>query len=317
MFAVIIPYFQRQPGVLADTLASIAAQEIGERVNVYVIDDASPHPPEGEVAAVAWPGNFRWRILRQANAGPGAARNRGLDALEDEEYVAFLDSDDAWNPYHLASAKFAFDHGFDFYTADWLIDDKGTRALDHYYGDKLDAVAFAGADWAFELRDELINYTVCGPIGSTCSMAVRRSLVSDVRFDPALRTAGEDGLFATCLAAKRPRVLISRRIDTRLGRGVNIFSSGGWNSPQAFLRAIYYLRSRLMMRKLVGAHPVARERLDARLAGARREVWEGFVACLKRRQLPPLDFLQLVAGDPALVTAAPATLRRMLARRGR
>ena len=317
MFAVIIPYFQRQPGVLAATLASIAAQDTREGVNVYVVDDESPCPPESEVAAVDWPANFTCRIVKQCNGGPGAARNRGLDSLADERYVAFLDSDDAWNPYHLSSAQFAFEHDFDFYTADWVIDEKGTRALAHYYGDRLRTVPFGGTDWALELQDELINYTVCGPIGSTCSMVVRRSLVADVRFLAALRTAGEDGLFATSIAAKRPRVLISNRVDAVLGRGVNIFSSGGWNSRQAFLRAIYYLRSRLLMRAFVAAYPVASERLRHRLGGAREDVWEGLVASFRRRELPPLEFLQLLAGDPALIAKAPAAARRLLAKRRR
>lgn len=315
MFAVIIPYFQRQPGVLAATLASIAAQDTSERVSVYVVDDESPHPPEPEVAAVTWPSNVTCRILKQRNGGPGAARNCGLDSLEDERYVAFLDSDDAWQPFHLSSAHFAFEHGFDFYTADWDIDDKGTRALAHYYGEWLRTAPHGGAEWALELQDELINYTVCGPIGSTCSMVVQRSLVADVRFHAALRTAGEDGLFATSIAAKRPRVLISKRVDTVLGRGVNIFSSGGWNSPQAFLRSIYYLRSRLLMRGLVAAYPVASERLQRRLDRAREEVWEGLVASVRRREPPPREFLRLLAGDPALLAKAPAAARRLLAKR--
>ena len=317
MFAVIIPYFQRSEGVLANALRSIADQDTREKITVYVVDDASPWPPEGEVAAVTWPANISCRILKQPNGGPGSARNRGLDSLEDEKYVAFLDSDDAWNSYHLSSAHLAFERGFDFYTADWLIDEHDTRALDHYYGDKLDTQPCDGIEWGRELRDELIHYTVCGPIGSTCSMVVRRPLVADVRFHEALRTAGEDGLFATHIAAKRPRVLISSRIDTQLGRGVNIFSSGGWNSRQAFLRTTYYLRSRLMMRTLAAPYPVAAQRLDARLAGAREDVWDGLAACVRRGELPPVEFLRLVIDDPALLAKAPSAARRILAKRRR
>ncbi|WP_168735235.1 glycosyltransferase family 2 protein [Pseudothauera rhizosphaerae] len=312
MFAVIIPYFQRQPGILARTLESVALQDVAEPVHVYVVDDESPAPPEPEVAQVSWPAHFSVRILKKRNGGPGSARNLGLDHLGEERYVAFVDSDDCWAPYHLSAARYAFDHGYDFYTADWCIDDKGTRAHGHFYGDALKTRAIAGVDWAVELDDDLINYTVYGPIGSTCSMVLTRELVSGIRFAGGLRTAGEDGLFATTIAARRPRVFISRRIDTHLGRGVNIFSSGGWNSRQSLMRSIYFLRSRLLMKPLVSGHPVAAERLQKKIAGARRAVWRGLLSTLKRRELPPRELLSLLAADPPLLLGAPAHIRAIL-----
>lgn len=315
MFAVIIPYFQRTQGTLARTLHSIARQDLRDPVTVYVVDDESPVPPEPEVARVTWPTNFAVRILGKRNGGPGSARNLGLDSLADERYVTFLDSDDCWQPHHLAAAKFAFQLGFDFYTADWVIDEHGTRAHEHFYGPTMKTRAVPGADWGRELDDDLMNYTVSGPIGSTCSMALTRELVSGIRFDSGLRTAGEDGLFAARLAAKRPRAFVSQRVDVELGEGVNIFSSGGWDSRAGLMRDIYFLRSRLLMRPLAASFPIARERLEDKLRAGRRNVLRSVLSGLKRGQFPAGELLSLLRRDPALLITSPVLLYELLSQR--
>ena len=87
MFAVIIPYFQRQPGILANALRSVTEQDMKAPISVYIVDDSSPAPPEPEVAAVEWPAHCTVKILKQPNGGPGAARNLALNNLADESYV--------------------------------------------------------------------------------------------------------------------------------------------------------------------------------------------------------------------------------------
>jgi succinoglycan biosynthesis protein ExoW len=120
MITVVIPYFQRSPGVLRKALVSVAAQEgCPLPLHVIVVDDASPIPAEGEVAAAALPSSITLRVIQQLNGGPGAARNTALDAApENTQYIAFLDSDDEWSSDHLTRAVAALEQGFDFYFAD-------------------------------------------------------------------------------------------------------------------------------------------------------------------------------------------------------
>ncbi|NEM05923.1 glycosyltransferase [Geodermatophilus normandii] len=62
---------------------------------VIVVDDGSTDG-SAELAE-----SFGVTVIRQANAGEGAARNRGLAAATGD-LVAWLDADDRWRPQHLA-----------------------------------------------------------------------------------------------------------------------------------------------------------------------------------------------------------------------
>jgi GT2 family glycosyltransferase len=73
--SVLVPTHGRG-ATLAQCLASLAAQTLPpERFEVIVVDDGSPEPVELDPAAFA----FALVLLRQEQAGPGAARNRGLE----------------------------------------------------------------------------------------------------------------------------------------------------------------------------------------------------------------------------------------------
>jgi glycosyltransferase involved in cell wall biosynthesis len=91
---VVLPVYNGA-AYLRDALGSIAAQSAGA-TEIVVVDDGSTDG-SAELAA-AQPGV---RVVRQANAGPGAAINRGVAELT-TEFVAFLDADDLWTTDRLA-----------------------------------------------------------------------------------------------------------------------------------------------------------------------------------------------------------------------
>jgi hypothetical protein len=94
--SVVVPTFNRGPA-LADTLSRLCASEVdpGDAIEILVVDDGSAVPAQ-EAVATRWandpsaPRNVRW--LRQANAGPAAARNAGFQAAEGA-VVLFVDDD--------------------------------------------------------------------------------------------------------------------------------------------------------------------------------------------------------------------------------
>jgi hypothetical protein len=94
LFSVIVPTYNRS-ALLSEAIDSVLAQRFTD-FEVIVADDGST---DGTTQVLQSYGD-RIRVVRQANRGPGAARN--LAATEARgRYLAFLDSDDRWFPWTL------------------------------------------------------------------------------------------------------------------------------------------------------------------------------------------------------------------------
>lgn len=90
--SVIVPHFNRQE-LIVPTLEALRAQTL-TNWELIVVDDASHEDPTGVIRSVIPAA----RVIRQLeNRGPAAARNVGIDAARGR-FVAFLDSDDHWEP---------------------------------------------------------------------------------------------------------------------------------------------------------------------------------------------------------------------------
>ena len=91
LVSAIIPTYNRAH-IVCDAIESVLAQTY-PHIEVIVVDDGSK---DDTVARLKQYGE-RIRVIGQPNAGPAAARNRGI-ATARGELIAFLDSDDLWLP---------------------------------------------------------------------------------------------------------------------------------------------------------------------------------------------------------------------------
>ena len=96
LVSVVMPLYNKAQWV-GRSIESILGQSYGA-FELLVVDDGST---DDSVDVVRSFEDERISVIRQENAGVSAARNSGI-ANAKGEYVAFLDADDRWEPYHLS-----------------------------------------------------------------------------------------------------------------------------------------------------------------------------------------------------------------------
>lgn len=238
--AVVIPHFQRRPGLLPTALRSVFAQSLAHRICVVICDDSSPSPAEGEVRPLTDLPQDRIHIHKRPNGGAGAARNTALSNVPSGvRYVAFLDSDDSWRPHHLESAISALERGYDAYFADFVavgypgignMARIGTlRAEEHQLLDAGKRLHVLGVS--------PIEHQVSdgGGLIQTSTVVYRYEKYAQLRFREEFFN-GQDFFFWMDLGEAGASFVFSFDIECDNGEGINIFQASGWGSEKSLQR---------------------------------------------------------------------------------
>jgi succinoglycan biosynthesis protein ExoW len=316
---VVIPYFQREPGLLHRALSSVSAQEY-RPVQVVVVDDGSPRAAAEEITATLRSTVPGLTVIRQENKGVAAARNTALDAMTEEvSAIAFLDSDDYWEPAHLRLAALALSRGADFFFANLRIE--GTTTDRFRQQARLDLLdnprpvpdAPGIMLWAGSVSALLaVNCPVYSP-----TVAFRRAVMPQVRFPVTLRAAGEDHIAWWELLVRSSVIMYSAEPTVILGTGgVGIWQHSEFGS----VRHLVKLGDEIRMRRYVlNNYPLsadARRGVQQFIATQRDSALFSALHLLRRRRENAFkETLNLMWDDPMWVATWCVVLPKLLYRR--
>ena len=238
--AVVIPFYQTRSGILSRALESAERQTLAQRCVVYVVDDESPISAEEELRQSEPFKNIQLEVIQQANGGAGKARNTGLNHISDDtQFVAFLDSDDAWHDEHLEIAIATLEWGHDAYFSDHyaaLYPDLGNferiGTLDIAQHSVIDA-----DNQSYAMNISMIEHIVSdgGGVIGTSNVVFRRSAFPKLRFREEFYN-GQDFFFWMDLSDQGAKWCFSTKITCTCGTGLNIYSGSGWGKPNSLRR---------------------------------------------------------------------------------
>jgi Glycosyl transferase family 2 len=198
MITAVIPLYNKA-GTVGRALRSVLEQTVQD-CEVIVVDDGSTDDGGRIVASCA---DRRIRLIRQANAGVSAARNRGVVEAT-HELIAFLDADDWWEAFHLEDIlhlRRRYPDAAMYATALAIRDDMGLIRPARAAGDVGEKIG-AAEYFALAVRSGF-------PVHSS-SVAVTRSMLRQVGGFPEGIKVGEDLLTWARLACVGPLAYSSR-----------------------------------------------------------------------------------------------------------
>ena len=304
--SIIIPYYQREEGILRRALASVLAQQVASdvRVEVIVVDDGSPIPPQGEIEGLVFVPPFHLNLITQPNGGVAAARNTGLRAVsEDTTYISFLDSDDIWDPQHLPTALAALEQGYDFY----FCDNKRVGHHESNFKSAADYFAFIAEngrlirEGLYEIEKKaFVDYFLRKFVTQISTVVCCRKNTLDVTFSPLLRMAGEDRLFLLQVIGHSQRLCCNTQGLVVCGEGVNICNGRyDWSDSGHLIRYAAEIRALYEFKKNLKLSPDNQNYLLAETKSIQRDF--AFLTVryfLKYREKWPQELRTMVRQDP-------------------
>lgn len=284
--AVVIPFFQREAGILGKALRSIAEQRYPKNfLYTVVIDDGSPLSAEAEIDASRLRGELNVRVIRQANAGPNEARNAGLESLDpDTDVVAYLDSDDEWINDHLRRGVSVLADGFSayftnlFHLGDSIPEFEKARRVDPDKHPQLSDPTL------HRYVGDMAHQVVTANIIFMPTLMIDFKALGHVRFPFAHRHGGGDYLYWLALIEQGAVFAFSTQAEVRCGRGINMWYASGWGTDGLARRILDEARFRQRAVDQYIKDPETQEALRSRIASLQDLLLRDVIHRLRRGQ---------------------------------
>ena len=285
--AVIIPFFQRESGILATALRSIVAQQYPSgSLRIVIVDDGSPVPPAHDLAQVPLPASLHVDIIRQKNAGPNEARNAGLETLgSDVDVIAYLDSDDEWIGNHLSRAVGAIASGYTAYFSNLYHLGDTTPEFEKAKRVRIDEHGIVGGDPTLRAyQGDMMSQIAIANIIFMPTLAVDAKALGEVRFPHGHRHGGGDYLYWMALVEHGARFAFSTLSEVRCGRGINMWYGSGWGTDGWAHRLRDEARFRTTALEHYVIAPAARAAVRERLVALQSGMVQDVIHRLRRKQ---------------------------------
>ena len=304
---IVIPFFQREAGILSGAIRSVLDQSYPDW-RLVIVDDGSPSPVDRDLERFTDDERTRVQVVRKANGGVSSARNAGLDAVsQDARFVAFLDSDDAWDPHHLDRAVAALStDGVDMF---W-----GAVSGDHFDEDYALASAMVephnqapleGVEDGF--RIDRFSAVLCGPwwrhMHLSC-LVIAANVARQTRFRKGMNL-GEDFAFLIDAAAHVRAAAASDAPAMARGTGDNLWHGMAFEDVRLAREKLITMGLYKDLKRNPALTDHERALIDARLEKRRIQFYWNQVERLKKHKRLDWSLWRGWLGrDPALLATA-------------
>ncbi len=286
--SVVIPFFQKESGILVKSLNSIFLQSQRSYIcEIIVVEDGSPCSADVEINQVKALYDFEIpiKLIKQANAGVSDARNNGLrQVCPTSTHIAFLDSDDRWESRHIEYAVLAINLGAKFFFSNFYQLNSKIPAFEKASNFDISNCEKV-AEEIYKYNGSFINQIVISnPVG-TPTVVFSRDQTHDIFFDKSFKYAGEDYMMWISLVRRLGSVYFCSFPTVICDAGVNIFSGAKWGTLHLSLRLIDEISYRKVMLEIPELTLENKTIVAERMKSVKKSLLNNTISRMKRLQL--------------------------------